>query len=439
MMKYYTDKQNHVINCLAYADLEVKSWEPGMKLVDLVNDHYKKQLIEAGLEKLEIVDYANNNGTGSYSGFCAIAFRDPETGERGMTFRGTENLEPKKLATESQVDMVDNIYTALLGESVQKQEALEFFEKNKALYGDNYLFGHSKGGELASEVYVENYDEIREMHVLNPQPINPYKLNKKQLEALKNDKVDVVIIDGDIVHSLGAWPYADENTRYIVNNGSDATFVGPHMKESAKIEGDNYEIEDEPFLNYPDQLTFCKVVQPIVTAAQKGYLSNTTYVFLFTLVSVYNLIVRDIPAAIDRFIEAVVSVMEFFIETKEKIEQFISDINSFVQTVVTKVKNWWNSYFNNGYKYAIANSQINVDTYKLKDYAQRLQAINRRISNLDSRLDSLYWRVGLLDLWNLMQADFLTDYSSRLMLCCTYLNNTASDFENAESALIKNL
>ena len=35
------------------------------------------------------------------------------------------------------------------------------------------------------------------MHVINPQPINPSQLDKKQREALKSDKVDVVIDGGD--------------------------------------------------------------------------------------------------------------------------------------------------------------------------------------------------------------------------------------------------
>ena len=45
-----------------------------------------------------------------------------------------------------------------------------------------------------------------------------------------------------------------------------------------------------------------------------------------------------------------------------------------------------------------------VDTYKLNQYAGRLSSVNNKINQLDSRLDSLYWRVGLLGLWNLIQA-----------------------------------
>lgn len=435
MMKHYTDQQNYVLNSLAYADIDgEQSWEPGMKLVDLVDDPYKTRLKEAGLDHLEIVDYTNNNGSGSHSGFCAIAFKDPETGERGMSFRGTENLD-KITKGANQVDMMDNVHTALLGESVQKKEALEFFERNKSLYGDNYLYGHSKGGELASEVYAENYDEIRQMHIINPQPINPTQLNKKQREVMKSDKVDVVIIDGDTVHSLGEWPFSDENTRIVKNNGSqDDRFFGPHSLEAGEPEGDYYEIEENPFTNYPKQEAFCKASKLIITVAQRGYMPKTA-VFVYALASVYTFVVRDIPEAIESFKEAVIRVVETIIEVKENFEKFVKGFNEFIQLTVDKLQRWWNSNFNTGYKYATANPQIKVDTYKLRYYASRIYDVNRRISNLDGRLDSLYWSVGLLDLWKLLQADLMTGYSWRLVRCASYLNDTASDFEATETEL----
>ncbi len=81
-------------------------------------------------------------------------------------------------------------------------------------------------------------------------------------------------------------------------------------------------------------------------------------------------------------------------------------------------------------------ADIVVDTYKLNQYAQRIATVNSRISRLDRRLDSLYWRVGLQGLWNLMQADALTCYSWRLVRCQSYLEQTAADFESVEKVLL---
>ena len=83
--------------------------------------------------------------------------------------------------------------------------------------------------------------------------------------------------------------------------------------------------------------------------------------------------------------------------------------------------------------------QIKLDTYKLKLYAQRIDSVNKRISKLDRRLDGLYWRVGLLGLWNLIQADALTGYSWRLKRCADYLNTTANNFDSVEKRLNNSL
>lgn len=77
-------------------------------------------------------------------------------------------------------------------------------------------------------------------------------------------------------------------------------------------------------------------------------------------------------------------------------------------------------------------ADINVDTYKLDRYAQRISTVNSRIVSLDSRLDDLYSHVGLQDLWDLIKSDALTGYSWRLLRCQTYLQQTASDFEGTE-------
>lgn len=125
-------------------------------------------------------------------------------------------------------------------------------------------------------------------------------------------------------------------------------------------------------------------------------------------------------------------------EISEKIKNYISDIKDAAITAINKIIAKLKS-MSAGYKYASANPQITVDTYKLRNYAQRLQTANRRIATLDARLDSLYWRVGLLGLWDLMQADLMTGYSWRLLRAASYLNDTASDFDAIEKELMSAL
>lgn len=82
-------------------------------------------------------------------------------------------------------------------------------------------------------------------------------------------------------------------------------------------------------------------------------------------------------------------------------------------------------------------SDIVLDTYKLNQYAQRISAVNSRIGSLDSRLNSLYLKVGLQGIFDLIQADVLTCYSWRLARCQSYLQQTALDFEKVEKELQK--
>lgn len=138
---------------------------------------------------------------------------------------------------------------------------------------------------------------------------------------------------------------------------------------------------------------------------------------IFDMVTDFIDKIRDVSAAIKRWAS----------ELKDAFWNVIRGVSGYLTQL---------SY---GGRYAAANPQIKVDTYKLSNYASRIQDVNRRIRNLDYRLDSLYWKVGLLDLWNLMQADLLTSYSWRLLRCSSYLLDTARDFENAETTLIRNL
>lgn len=112
--------------------------------------------------------------------------------------------------------------------------------------------------------------------------------------------------------------------------------------------------------------------------------------------------------------------------------EIYNQVSEFINTVVSGLSEWVNKNYNAGYKYASNNPYIEVNTATLRVYAERLTKINTRLTSLDKRLDSLYWRIGLQDIWNLLQADLMTGYSWRVANCAKYLNETASDFESTE-------
>lgn len=162
--------------------------------------------------------------------------------------------------------------------------------------------------------------------------------------------------------------------------------------------------------------------------------------WLANVVTAYNLIyyapLNMIAYGAGAFIDLVIIAKEKIEKFGEKCKEITKEIVAFIDNGVEKIRDWYNKHFNGGFQYATEHPQIKVDTFKLRDYASRICDVNRRISNLDSRLDSLYWRVGLLDLWNLMQADLMTGYSWRLLRVASYLNDTASDFDAIETELV---
>ena len=108
-----------------------------------------------------------------------------------------------------------------------------------------------------------------------------------------------------------------------------------------------------------------------------------------------------------------------------------------IRDIYNNFSAWVANFFNGGKEYAQANPVIKVNTALLDSYSQRLHTVNSTIAKIDERIDSLYWDVGLLDLWNLMCADLLTSYSERLEKCATYLSETSADFARIENELTK--
>ena len=356
-------------------------------------------------------------GTGNnpQSGFGAVAFTDGR-GNTGISYRGTDGAPSKKSIN----DWGDNIVSGITGDSVQCHEAEEFFERYSDKNGNNYLFGHSKGGNLSEYVYVKYYEKIKGMHLLNPQPINPWTLTPAQLKAMQSDKVDIVIVEGDYVWFIGMLP-SYGNVRVVDSNDQDS-----HSYWSVKFQDGSVSEGNHPWWEF---LVFYGVtlLSPIIQGAGAlfGVLCNCVDKFILT-----------IKEGWEKCKEFAAWVCDKVRKIGEGFKEFADNLKDFFDKLETKAKEWYNKNFNAGYKYATSNPNFTVDTYKLKRYASRLQDVNRRISKLDGRLDSLYWQVGLLDLWNLMKADLMTGYSWRLLRAAGYLNDTTADLEAIEKELV---
>ncbi|MCS0542889.1 DUF2974 domain-containing protein, partial [Aeromonas veronii] len=127
-------------------------------------------------------------------------------------------------------DWVSNV-EAGIGVTIQQQrEANDFYETNiKGLDGQQYVFGHSKGGNLAEYVLVHNLeDEKLTSYVVNGAPLYYWTLTKEQRDALK-DRNTFIVHEGDVVSSLGYAPYVDKT---VVVNTEDSDPLYAHGLES---------------------------------------------------------------------------------------------------------------------------------------------------------------------------------------------------------------
>ena len=229
-----SDEANHLLMELAYCShLLIKGEELGNqkeaineagRLSTAAGETLYERLERTGLLDLTITNTGNDDETG----FGAIAFSD-SFDNTGISYRGTDGITWDSLRT----DWPDNISAMLVGTSAQSGQASQFFTANHDENGNNYLYGHSKGGELAASRFVENPNLIKQIHLLNPQPLNKYKLTPEQI-ALLNDRTrcDIVCVEEDYVWLLGRCPYLD-NIRWTKRDGN------PHNQSSALYDNED--------------------------------------------------------------------------------------------------------------------------------------------------------------------------------------------------------
>ncbi|MBR5278290.1 MAG: DUF2974 domain-containing protein [Clostridia bacterium] len=136
------------------------------------------------------------------------------------------------------------------------------------------------------------------------------------------------------------------------------------------------------------------------------------------------------------FINNVTEIANLVVRLENKIKvvnaEIYNRIIGFSNFVSNGLQAWGRKTFSRGYQYATNNSFIELDTAKLRMYAERLNSVNQRLAKLDDRLNSLYFKVGLRDLLNLIKADLLTCESWRINNNIKYLNQTADDFDTVE-------
>ena len=404
----FTDIEMAILAQLSYCgsnDAPAQSFE-GQSLYDVLSrSEYRnyldrklgsgyKSAIEGLLNKVKGKDYVivKTADDKKGSGFAAIAIKDPNN-EVTVATRGTEGFDVFG-SEDSRRDVGSDLELGFAISTDQQREMKAFMRSLEEDGYDGYYFtGHSLGGNLANygAITFIPIEKVKGVVTFNAPGFNEAFLGKYSAEiiALYN-RLKNYQNEYDYVSSIMTVP----GQAIIVESVKDGNHLGfdDHMLDMLKIDGDGFDKKEPQIKN----------IQTHILHGIVEMLRTATGLKQFT----FMLGVLEIGVNLGR---AAINALQ-------------------------KVAKWISDFFSGRSNYDYG-TYIKLNTANLRSYANRLYDVNRRIGNLDSRMDGLYTKVGLLDLWNLLQADLLTGHSWRLSRCADYLYDTAADFENLESLL----
>lgn len=476
-----------------YQDYCTNNNVSSVPLNELLTEDQKQQLIDLDIKEEEIATWkiSGIHNTNDTNGFYACIIETSENGEAAVGFRGSEDM----LVTSNMVNDWVKADLGLVNSTCTNQQAevecfLAEYSSVLSKYNNLAMTGHSLGGNLAEYATVVSYkygldknikqcmsldgpgfsnefiSEYREQidkmsgvmnhprwsfvgTMLSDLPGVSYryvevsnKENKEEYNSLTRH--DTVYLDHDdngnfipgeqdrlscitslMSKGLDRMPQSKGNT-FI-------TVLGSLMITTVWLKNKLFDENMQPTLigNVTIVSAIAAIVLnpgligPIITTALT-VVAAIASVLIVSIVTelVYELVVKVADAICD----GIKSVVNW---AKEKYEEFKNSVISLIDSV----KDWFNSTFNSGYSYSSSHPVFTVDTYKMRDYADRLAKVNRRLVGIDDKMDSLYLKVGWSGLKHLIAADMLTGYSWRLDRAAAYLRDTASDFDSVENEL----
>lgn len=174
----------------------------------------------------ELGDFKSN-------GFQALAFKD-SFGSIGISYRGSDiNFSQGMIRDWLEADLLEYF----INDSSQANSAKKFFERYKDTSGNNFLYGHSLGGNLVQHVFVEKHNEIKQAFTINGNPINKSLIDTDEKMAAFNDhlKMKCNVICGDIVGWLKDNSVYESNVNYVKNSGK-LTGICSHFAQAAQFD-----------------------------------------------------------------------------------------------------------------------------------------------------------------------------------------------------------
>ena len=163
--------------------------------------HFKRIYASSdNLDDVIITGYRNDN-YGCYgnsddkikSSFVGLAMEDCEN-NGAVVFSGCEQMDLSSIV----LDWGGCLIASLGVVTAHHHKSIDFFDYYMTgILGERNLFGHSKGGNLATYVYINRLDENTNAYCVNAQPYCWYTMSDNQKAALKTDRFEYIVHAND--------------------------------------------------------------------------------------------------------------------------------------------------------------------------------------------------------------------------------------------------
>jgi len=197
----------------------------GREIARLRQGHFCKiYAASENLADIVITGYVNDNygPFGNTVGkqktsFVGLAFKDSEN-NGAISFSGCELMYPSSFILDW-----SGCFVASLGIITRHHiKALNFYDKYmKGILGERNILGHSKGGNLATYVFINRLNESTNAYCVNAQPYCWYTMNDMQKKALKTDRFEYIVHANDPTRKASYVSYISRTAplnRYVVKN-----------------------------------------------------------------------------------------------------------------------------------------------------------------------------------------------------------------------------
>lgn len=206
--------------------------------------HFKRIFASSdNLDDVIITGYLNDN-YGPYgntddknkTSFVGIALEDREN-NGAVVFSGCEQMDPSSIV----LDWGGCLIASLGVVTAHHRKAIGFYDRYMAgILGERNLLGHSKGGNLATYVYINRLDENTNAYCVNAQPYCWYTMSARQKEALKTDRFEYIVHANDPTRKASYVPYISRtapHNRYATRLIDIHGFSEVNFDEFGNLEG----------------------------------------------------------------------------------------------------------------------------------------------------------------------------------------------------------